>query len=660
MHRLFFQLPLQLALFFWIGTAGCTPQSPSLPDGVLPIGHVQGVEDQSPLLGEVVTVQGVLTGLFEGRAGFFLQAAPGEEDGDPRTSDGIFLQIPEAGATALARGDRVRVTGTVVELGSPGAPTLTAIEAHTLEAIAPEPGSALLPVPVRIETPPASPAEWERYEGMLVEVVAPLTVTGQFGLRRFGELQVSFDARLYQPTELHAPGPAADSARLANEARLLTLDDGTDRLWPEELGWMEGPGGGWPSDDAPLRAGSVLAPITGIIDVRRGSYLLLPVEPVQVVSQAVRPDPPIRVDLPTALRVAVLNVENLFNGDGMGGEFPTPRGAETPEAYALQQAKLVATLQALHAHVAALSEMENDGVGPRTAVRQFVDALNTAGPSTDWRALEMVGPGTDAIRNAIVYRASQVRPVGDPVVPSDAIFEWGSRPPLGQAFIRIDDTGTDVGEPWLVVANHLKSKGGCPDENHPRARPGDADQGDGQSCWNAMRSEAARALGGWLAGDPARLGVSGDPEGWTRALIVGDLNSYAREDPLRILEEAGWVDAFGVPQHAEDAQGGALAAGPLHRAGPPYSYVFRGQAGRLDHALLHYTRASALLQVAKWHTNADEDPHFGYEAALARAQQEGATPVATVWRSSDHDPVVVTVRTSEDQRVEDRREETLP
>ena len=568
-----------------------------------------------------------MTARFEGRDGFFMQSAPGEEDGDPATSDGIFIRISEEGALALEVGDRVRVTGTVVELGS-GPRTLTALEARSLDAVAREVGvreGASLPPAVQIPSPPTSMDDWERLEGMRIQVTAPLTVSGQFGLRRFGELQVSFGGRVYQPTELHVPGPAADSARAANETRMLLLDDGSDVQWPDALRWLAG---GWPDDGAPLRVGSTLGPVTGVVDIRRGNVLLLPVEPVTVVQQAPRPEVPQAPEEggEAHLRVAVLNVENLFNGDGEGGGFPTPRGAATPEAYALQQAKLVATLQALDAHVAALSEMENDGVGPRTAVRQFVDALNAAGPARDWRAVELEGPGTDAIRNAILYRASHVRPTGAPVVPTDPVFAWGSRPPLGQAFARIDEGGAMLGTPWLVVANHLKSKGGCPDAGHPHAIPGDEDRGDGQSCWNAHRVQAARAMAAWLATDPAGLG---DGEAWQQALIVGDLNSYAQEDPIRTLADAGWVDAFGG----------------MHASGePPYSYVFHGQSGRLDHALLHRARASNLVKVAKWHTNADEDGGFGYEAEFARAEAEGRAPHASVWRSSDHDPMVVTVR----------------
>ena len=99
-------------------------------------------------------------------------------------------------------------------------------------------------------------------------------------------------------------------------------------------------------------------------------------------------------------------------------------------------------------------------------------------------------------------------------------------------------------------------------------------------------------------------------------MIVGDLNAYAQEDPLRVLAEAGWRDAFA---------GQAM----------PYSYVYNGEAGRLDHALLSPALAARLAGAAEWHTNADEPVTAGY-----RERPDAAGP----WRSSDHDPLLLGLR----------------
>jgi uncharacterized protein len=603
-------LPPPVVLALALLTGGCAGEGPAPdPDGILAIGAVQGPGVRSPLTGLEVAVEGIVTAAFEGLGGFFLQSAPGEDDGDPRTSDGIFVfHPPEPGGAAPSLpdpGHRVRVRGTVEERGS-GPRTLTSIRAADVAPHPPgEPTPGPLPAPAVIDAPPASVGDWERLEGMLVRIDAPLTVSGQGSLFRFGELVAAFDGRLFIPTELAPPGAGAAAVAARNDARRMVLDDGSDAQWPPDIPWLAE----LPTHDAPLRAGSELGPVTAVVDVRRGGYLFLPVEPVVVTRQASRPEPP-RVE--GDLRVAVLNLENLFNGDGRGGGFPTPRGAPTLEHYRLQQAKLVSTLQALEVEVAALSEVENDGAGPHTAIRQFADALNAAGPARDWRVVEVAdGPGTDAIRVGILYRSDRVAPVGAPVVPEHPVFEWGSRPPLGQAFVRLGDAS---GEPWLVVANHFKSKGGCPEPGHPSAAPGDVDAGDGQSCWNAHRLEAADAVADWLATDPAGVGAA-------NALIVGDLNSYGEEDPIRLLRERGWEDAFRV--------------GSAPGSHPPHGYVFQGQAGRLDHVLIHRSRAGWLVGARTWHANADESAAFGY------LDDDDPGP----WRSSDHDVLVVGIRT---------------
>jgi predicted extracellular nuclease len=101
------------------------------------------------------------------------------------------------------------------------------------------------------------------------------------------------------------------------------------------------------------------------------------------------------------------------------------------------------------------------------------------------------------------------------------------------------------------------------------------------------------------------------------ALIVGDLNAYAQEDPIHWLRQAGWRDAFA--DAAADA--------------PPYSYLYDGQSGRLDHALLSPALAGRLTGAAAWHSNADEPESSGW-----RAGSRGP------WGSSDHDPLLLGFR----------------
>ena len=139
--------------------------------------------------------------------------------------------------------------------------------------------------------------------------------------------------------------------------------------------------------------------------------------------------------------------------------------------------------------------------------------------------------GTDAIKVGLIYKPDEVTPVGAFQILDSTddprFIDTKSRPVLAQTF-EVNETGAR----FTVAVNHLKSKGSdCNDV-------GDPDAGDGQGNCNGTRTNAAQALVDWLATDPTG---SGDPD----FLIMGDLNSYAQEDPIDALK-AGADDTAGT------------------------------------------------------------------------------------------------------------------
>ncbi|NCT88248.1 ExeM/NucH family extracellular endonuclease [Stenotrophomonas acidaminiphila] len=568
-------LPPLLALSLSLALA---PQALARGPAVTAIGQVQGSGPRSPLEGRQVTIEGFVTAdLRAGLGGVFLQDAG---DGDPATSDALFVQLDPA--RALPAGQWLRVTGTVQELAAgKGGQTLTALQAETLAAARARPAPAVTVLE-------AVPASWEALEGMKVRITAPLTLAGQDQLARHGELAVAFDGRLWQPTELAAAGTAENAALVADNARRrLRLDDGSSQRDPGRVSYLP--------EAAQLRTGMVFRGVEGVVDQRHDGDYRLQLTAALPVPAIERPQPPV---VAGALRIAAFNLENYFNGDGHGGGFPTLRGAKTFAQFQAQQAKLVATIRGLDADVAALMELENDGYGPDSAIAGLVRALNEGqGKDRHWAFVDAgKGPGDNPIRVGIIYRAARVAPVGKPAVLEREPFGERSRVPLAQAF-RMGRKG----RPFVVVANHFKSKG-CSE-----ASGADADQNDGQGCWTATRVESARLLHQWLQRDPTGSG-SAD------AVLLGDFNAYAMEAPIRQLQADGWRDAFkvaGVPQ--------------------PYSYVYNGLTGRLDHALLNPGMAARLKGAAEWHINADEADDAGYQGRN----------VPGPWRSSDHDPLLL-------------------
>jgi uncharacterized protein len=545
------------------------------------IAQVQGSGAASPLAGTAVRVEGVVTGDFQGPnqlGGFYLQ--DDTPDADPATSDGLFA----FSTTPVNVGERVRVNGTAIEFNG-----LTELSPVTAVDVC---GTGTVQ-PVAYDLPRPPGATFEPVENVLVTFPEPLTATEHFQLGRFGEVTVSADGRLVQPTDRVSPGPpAAEALDLANRRRLL-IDDGSNVQNPATVPYL--------TPEA-VRIGDTATGVTGVLSFGFGTYRLQPTQPISFARTNPRPAAPDPVG--GDIRVASFNTLNYFTTTGDVN--PNARGADNATEFQRQQVKEVAAITELDADVIGLMEVENNGA---TAVGSLVEALNAAtGPGTYAYISEPVlNPpnefggqfGTDAIKVAMIYRPAAVTPVGAAQTSSDPIFD---RPPLVQTFRPLAG-----GEPFTVIGNHFKSK------NCDGATGADLDQGDGQSCYNARRVLQATALANLLEG----LAVP-------NPLIVGDLNAYTEEDPIHTLEAAGYT-------------------GLSERFVPPaerYSYVFDGLSGELDHAMAGAGLLDNVTGATIWHINADEPLILDYNTefnppGLYRPDQ---------YRTSDHDPLIIGLR----------------
>src|SRR5699024_10780435 len=110
------------------------------------ISEIQGEGQGTDMGGETVTIQGVVTGDFTNNSGsqngFYVQEEFTDYDGDPATSEGIFVYNPNT--TAPEPGTLVAVEGTVGEHYE-----LTQIQADAIS----ECGTAELPEPLDITFP---------------------------------------------------------------------------------------------------------------------------------------------------------------------------------------------------------------------------------------------------------------------------------------------------------------------------------------------------------------------------------------------------------------------------------------------------------------------------------------------------------------------------
>jgi len=575
---------------------------------VVAIPQIQGAGALSPLAGQSVSTRGVVTALHSD--GFFVQDPVG--DGDPTTSDGIFVYTGGAGAAAV--GDLVRVAGLVEEFATGTGERalqrpLTRIVAAGLDVI----GSGHQVAPTVVALPQAYDGELERVEGMLVHIPGPLVVAQNFFLGRFGQLTLGAGARLPNPTNLYPAGsPQAIATALDNDLRRLILDDGSSRQNPNPTPYL--------GAEATVRAGDGIDGLTGVIDYGLSTatlsgpsdYRLHPTEPPRFTRSHPRPAAPPAVG--GNVRVAGLNVLNYFSTIDQPGAACLPsgtradcRGADSAAELARQRAKLVPAILGLQADVIGLQELENNG---NAAVADLVAQLNAVAGAGTWAsvALPAQGSGSDAIRNAIVYRPGRLAPVGAPLSDTDPVH---SRPPLAQTF------ATANGERFSVVSVHFKSKSGCPmPETTPGFDPADADLGDGQGCWNATRVAQARALLGFVTQLQAT-----DPD----VVVVGDVNAYAFEDPLRLLAAGGLHDQ--IERYARGA----------------HTFVFSGQSGRLDHVLATAALLPHVTGAGTWAINADEPSILDYNLEFRQPACPACGPDLyrpTPWRAADHDPVL--------------------
>jgi len=560
------------------------------------ISAVQGEGDRSPLVGETVTVSGVVVADFSGQgglSGYFVQEEDRDADSDPETSEGIFVYDPD-GSSDVDVGELVCVTGKVSEYKG-----LTELKDVSDVLVC---GKGELPSPVEVTLPFPDDGWLERVEGMRVYFPQELTVTDTYSLGRYGEVTLS-NGRLCCPTEVAEPGAEARACIGENARNRVILDDGTLRQNPDPIVY---PPPGLSATNT-IRDGYTVRGLEGVVTTISTLYMVEPTAVPGFVASNPRPAAP--PDVGGRIKVASFNVENYFNGNGDGSGFPTTRGASTLIDFERQKAKLIAALIGLDADVIGLAEVENDGFGPGSAISELVAGMNAAAPSGTSYAYVDPGVdrlGTDQITVGIVYRVEAVEPVGDPaMIPADDLPEM-NRPPLAQTFVE-----RSTGEEFTVVVLHLKSK------SPSRAHGPDRDQGDGQGCWNRNRTEAVERILSWISTDPTG---SGDPD----VMIVGDMNAYSSEDPIATIRDAGYTDLI------------------VHYNGDKsYTYVYKGEAGCLDHALASATLAAQVTGAGVWHINADEPPVLGYSSEYKSEDQIESLYSPDPYRSSDHDPVIV-------------------
>ncbi|MEO8196492.1 MAG: ExeM/NucH family extracellular endonuclease [Thermoanaerobaculia bacterium] len=616
------------------------------------IHDVQGSGSATPIPATVVQVEGVVVGDYQATtqlSGFFLEEEDADHDANPATSEGVFVFCNTC-PTAVAEGQRVRVTGTVSEFF--GATEITASTAGAV--VVTDAGNHLAEVtPATIDLPVGGVVDdfYEAREGMKVTFVDTLTVSEYFELARFGTIELYEGGRPRQFTETTTPSVAGYNAHLAALAtRRVILDDDDNG---QNVSLLDANGfqfiyppvanGGFSVGTQGVdffRGGDLVNGLTGVLDwsfagaTGTDAWRIRPTAANPVSFTVANPRPATPPVVGGAIRAVGMNLLNYFttidttsstsSGPcGPGGTLDC-RGADSVAELNRQRERAAIVICTLNADVYGFGELEN--TTPSASITDLLGAVNALCGGAHPYAFANTGGtlGTDAIRVQIIYRTGILSPVGAPLSDLDPIH---SRPPTAQTFDVVDATNPAFGQRFTVIANHFKSKGSS------AGLPGDADAGDGAGASNATRTAQATRLLTWISSTV--VPAAGDPD----VLLLGDFNSYAAETPVMTLTSGGYTDL-------ETALLGPAA----------YSYLFDGQLGHLDYAFSSASLTPQISGIGAWHINADEASLLDYNDEIKdvgesafEEKPDGSALVpprvlfqpASPYRASDHDPVLV-------------------
>jgi len=576
------------------------------------ISAIQGGGSTSPLSGQFVTTAGIVTALRTN--GYFIQTQDGEDDGDPNTSEGIFVFT---GGTGLkpSPGDGVHVSGVPSEFQpAPPNPSVTELSGGPVFAVLS--GGQPLPVPIALLASFTSPSggneQLERFEGMRVR--ADVTVIAPTGGTIFessassasnGDFYGVLDG-VGRPVREPGLDPAGNIPS-GLPCCVPHFDGNPERLRVESDGQVG-------ATRIEVAAGQRIFDLVGVLDFNFGSYTILPDPGAGTIvgSQQWVPVPERAVN---EFTVGSFNLERFFD------EVDDPDKDDailTPNAVALrlQKASLAIRTVVRSPDILGVVEVENLTILERLAARINADAVAAGEADPQYVAYLEEGNDIGGIDSGLLVKSSRVHVIGveqigktatyvSPDDPSQPLL-MNDRPPLVlRAGVRdpVSLSELDV----TVIVNHLRSLSGVDGDDGVRIR--------------AKRRAQAEFLANLIQ---ARQSTE-------RVISVGDYNAFPFND--------GFVDSIGtIKGQPTPADQVALASPDLvdpnltslgDALGPQqqYSFVFDGNAQALDHILVNDLALRRFSRLAYARSDADFPESLRGDATRPE-------------RLSDHDAIV--------------------
>jgi len=590
------------------------------------IAQIQGSGNASPLVSTSVIASGIVTALRSN--GFYMQM-PSPGDGDPATSDGIFVFTSSAPSSSAAVGNSVCVSGTVQEFApDAGYSTITEIASPTVTQLS---TGNILPAPVALTAADFSPNggvfQREKYEGMRVSVsflsvIAPTQGTVNEPNATAASNGIFFGVLPGTPRPFREAGvDAFDTLPVGAPNTIPRWDDNPEILRVNTAQLL----GGTALD---VTTGATVSNFTGVIDYKFGQYTLLtdPAASPAISAAGNSAFTAIAAPLANDLTLGSFNLQHFYD---TADDPSTSDVALTQTAFnnRLSKASLAIRNVIRTPDVLALEEVENLPTAQTLAARIDSDAVAAGQTAPGYQAYLFPGNDISGINNAFLVKTSKVNVVDviqygkdttytDPASGNPALLN--DRPPLVLR-ATAKAPGSNQTFAFTVIANHLRSLIGVNDQT-----------ASGTST-NGTRVRAKREFGAeYLANLIQGFQASGN-----NVFAVGDLNAYQVND--------GYVDVLGVirgnpaPANQDVVPGASGLVGPILTDGidllaatQQYSDTFDGTAQVLDHVLFTQNVAASVRQVAYGRVNADFPE--AYRSDPTRPE-----------RVSDHDPVIAYV-----------------
>lgn len=626
----------------------------SSSDPLTAIHNIQGTGGVSPMEGDTVLVEGLVTKkvtkFSKDNNGLYLQMPQNKEDGDEATSEGIFVRLDPDDMEAVNENDLLRVEGVVIE--NYGETRISPVTKKQVCQAAGTHGLAVkertLPDNTVLQQSQDGESSMERYEGMKVNFTGKIIRSYSYDYDASRNNLVLAREVQFKPTQLMRPGTEADNLNKANQESRIVLEEG-DFKKNGDIGYYPQ----FNPDDYPLRIGSTVTDIPVVIGYGYKKYFMVAVgqwgdTTVSAPSEApYKKEPTPSGRQPGQQRAAGVNLLNYFTDAGVedAPKASDNRGAANTEDFYLQRLKITRAITAIDADLLGLLEVDNNGRGARSAIADLVETLNFNQADKD-KHYQFVFPdtdriGTDAISVGMIYRPKVFTATGNPVLldmpkeqQGDQVI--GQRDSMAQEFCRTDAVSICM----TVVVNHFKSKrcSGCKDD------PSDVnDNPPIQGCCTNLRVSASVRLGEY---------VKQLSDADKKVLLLGDFNAYGEENPIYLLtatdiaadenvKASSVADIPGLPGFNKSAvitKGYGLTSLVKEKHGKEgFSYSYGAELGSLDHALANEKLTPMITGAFDWHINSLESNLFEYSGKYTGKLPEDSTPSSY----SDHDPVIL-------------------